>query len=157
MIAGCDAQWRGARWWPSDGLDLARGAGLLGAMGELVTEPSLAHTGSHPAQIRAPGPVTTLLASNDPSAHVSCQTPEQAARRAGRAGPQRLLHASAGLRSIPAALGLGDATAVGPCATLSGEQTWCEQPNADGVVLAGDAAGYDDPVDGQGLPSRCAT
>src|SRR5216684_7473045 len=35
-------------WWPlvaSDGLDLARGAGLLGAMGEPVTEPSLAHTG----------------------------------------------------------------------------------------------------------------
>jgi len=36
MIAGRDAQWRGGRWWPSDGLDLARGAGLLGAMGELT-------------------------------------------------------------------------------------------------------------------------
>jgi 2-polyprenyl-6-methoxyphenol hydroxylase-like FAD-dependent oxidoreductase len=40
---------------------------------------------------------------------------------------------------------------AGPCATFSGEQTWCEQPCADGVVLAGDAGGYDDPVDGQGL------
>ena len=98
-----------------------------------------------------PGPVTTPLASNDPSAHVSCQTSEQAARWAGRAGPRRFLQAFAGLRSIPAALGLGDVTAAGPCATLSGEQTWCEQPYADGVVLAGDAGGYDDPVDGQGL------
>jgi len=23
MIAGREAQWRGGRWWPSDGLDLA--------------------------------------------------------------------------------------------------------------------------------------
>jgi menaquinone-9 beta-reductase len=38
-----------------------------------------------------------------------------------------------------------------PCATFSGEQTWCEEPYADGVVLLGDAGGYDDPVDGQGL------
>jgi hypothetical protein len=33
---------------------------------------------------------------------VSCQTPEQAARWAGRAGPQRFLQAFAGLRSVPA-------------------------------------------------------
>jgi len=49
-----------------------------------------------------PGPVTALLASNGPSAHVSGQTPEQAARWAGRAGPQRFLQAFAGLRSVPA-------------------------------------------------------
>jgi 2-polyprenyl-6-methoxyphenol hydroxylase-like FAD-dependent oxidoreductase len=81
----------------------------------------------------------------------TCHANEQAARWAGRAGPQRFLRAFTGLRSIPAALGLGDASAAGPCATLSGEQTWCEQPCADGVVLVGDAGGYDDPVDGQGL------
>ncbi len=34
---------------------------------------------------------------------------------------------------------------------FSGEQTWCDEPYADGVVLLGDAGGYDDPVDGQGL------
>src|SRR5215475_5891950 len=33
MIAGRDAQWRGGRWWPSDGLDLAGGTGLLGSEG----------------------------------------------------------------------------------------------------------------------------
>lgn len=81
----------------------------------------------------------------------TCHASEQAARWAGRAGPQRFLQAFAGLRSVPAALGLGDVTAAGPCATFSGEQTWCDQPYADGVVLAGDAGGYDDPVDGQGL------
>ena len=81
----------------------------------------------------------------------TCHANEQAARWAGRAGPQRFLQAIAGLRSIPAALGLGGATAAGPCATFSGEQTWCEEPYAEGVVLLGDAGGYDDPVDGQGL------
>jgi 2-polyprenyl-6-methoxyphenol hydroxylase-like FAD-dependent oxidoreductase len=81
----------------------------------------------------------------------TCHANEQAARWAGRAGPQRFLQAFAGLRSIPAALGLGDGTAAGPCATFSGEQTWCAEPYADGVVLLGDAGGYDDPVDGQGL------
>jgi 2-polyprenyl-6-methoxyphenol hydroxylase-like FAD-dependent oxidoreductase len=81
----------------------------------------------------------------------TCHANEQATRWAGRAGPQRFLQAFAGLRSIPAARGLGGATAAGPCATFSGEQTWCEEPYADGVVLLGDAGGYDDPVDGQGL------
>ena len=81
----------------------------------------------------------------------TCHANEQAARWAGRAGPQRFLHAFAALRSVPAELGLGDALVAGPCSTFSGEQTWCEQPCADGVVLAGDAGGYDDPVDGQGL------
>ncbi len=81
----------------------------------------------------------------------TCHANDQAARWAGRAGPQRFLQAFAGLRSIPAALGLGDATVAGPCATFSGEQAWCEEPYAEGVVLLGDAGGYDDPVDGQGL------
>ncbi len=81
----------------------------------------------------------------------TCHANDQAARWAGRAGPQRFLQAFAALRSIPAELGLGDVTAAGPCATFSGEQTWCGEPYADGVVLLGDAGGYDDPVDGQGL------
>jgi 2-polyprenyl-6-methoxyphenol hydroxylase-like FAD-dependent oxidoreductase len=81
----------------------------------------------------------------------TCHANDQAARWAGRAGPQRFLRAFARLQAIPAALGLGDGTAAGPCATFGGEQTWCEEPYADGVVLLGDAGGYDDPVDGQGL------
>jgi menaquinone-9 beta-reductase len=81
----------------------------------------------------------------------TCHPNEQVARWAGGPGPGRFLQAFAGLRSVPDGLGLGDATAAGPCATFSGEQTWCDEPYADGVVLLGDAGGYDDPVDGQGL------
>jgi 2-polyprenyl-6-methoxyphenol hydroxylase-like FAD-dependent oxidoreductase len=81
----------------------------------------------------------------------TCHANEQAARWAGRRGPQHLIQAFTQLQSIPATLGLGEATAAGPCGTFSGEQTWCEEPYADGVVLLGDAGGYDDPVDGQGL------
>ena len=81
----------------------------------------------------------------------TCHANEQAARWAGRAGAQRFVEAFAGLRSIPESLGLGDVTPAGPCGTFSGEQTWCDEPYAGGVVLLGDAGGYDDPVDGQGL------
>jgi 2-polyprenyl-6-methoxyphenol hydroxylase-like FAD-dependent oxidoreductase len=81
----------------------------------------------------------------------TCHANEQATRWAGRAGPHRFIQAFAQLQAIPAARGLGDVTPAGPCATFSGEQTWCDQPYADGIVLLGDAGGYDDPVDGQGL------
>ena len=81
----------------------------------------------------------------------TCHANEQATRWAGRAGPHRFIQAFAQLQAIPAARGLGDVAPAGPCATFSGEQTWCDQPYADGVVLLGDAGGYDDPVDGQGL------
>ena len=81
----------------------------------------------------------------------TCHANEQAGRWAGRAGAQRFVEAFAGLRSIPESRGLGDVTPAGPCGTFSGEQTWCDEPYADGVVLLGDAGGYDDPVTGQGL------
>lgn len=81
----------------------------------------------------------------------TCHANEQATRWAGRAGTQHFVDAFAGLKSIPEPLGLTDVRPAGPCGTFSGEQTWCDEPYADGVVLIGDAGGYDDPVDGQGL------
>ena len=81
----------------------------------------------------------------------TCHANEQATRWAGRAGTQRFVEAFAGLRSIPESLGLGDVRPAGPCGTFGGEQTWCDEPYADGIVLLGDAGGYDDPVDGQGM------
>jgi 2-polyprenyl-6-methoxyphenol hydroxylase-like FAD-dependent oxidoreductase len=81
----------------------------------------------------------------------TCHANEQATRWAGPGGAQRFVEAFAGLRAIPDGMGLSEITPAGPCATFSCEQTWCGKPYADGTVLIGDAGGYDDPVDGQGL------
>jgi 2-polyprenyl-6-methoxyphenol hydroxylase-like FAD-dependent oxidoreductase len=81
----------------------------------------------------------------------TCHANDQAARWAGSSGAKRFVEAFAGLRAIPNTMGLGEITPAGPCATFSSEHTWCDTPTSDGVVLIGDAGGYDDPVDGQGL------
>ena len=81
----------------------------------------------------------------------TCHANEQATRWAGSSGAKRFVEAFAGPRAIPNTMGLGEVTPAGPCATFSCEQTWCDTPSTDGVVLIGDAGGYDDPVDGQGL------
>ncbi|MBV9196650.1 MAG: FAD-dependent monooxygenase [Solirubrobacterales bacterium] len=81
----------------------------------------------------------------------TCLANEQATRWAGPGGPKRMVNAFARLRAIPEEMGLADITPAGPCATFGGEQSWCDEPYAEGVVLIGDAGGYDDPVDGQGL------
>jgi menaquinone-9 beta-reductase len=81
----------------------------------------------------------------------TCHASEQATRWAGRSGPQRFVDAFGALHAIPESLGLAALTPAGPCATFSAEQTWCDEPYADGVVLLGDAGGYDNPIDGQGL------
>lgn len=81
----------------------------------------------------------------------TCHANEQATRWAGASGAKRFVEAFAGLGAIPNELGLGEVMPAGPCATFSSEHTWCDKPYADGVVLIGDAGGYDDPVDGQGL------
>jgi len=81
----------------------------------------------------------------------TCHANGQSARWAGPAGAQRLVQAFAGLRAVPDGMILGEITPAGPCATFSGEHLWCDTPYADGIVLAGDAGGYDDPATGQGL------
>jgi 2-polyprenyl-6-methoxyphenol hydroxylase-like FAD-dependent oxidoreductase len=40
---------------------------------------------------------------------------------------------------------------AGPCRTYGAEDTWTETPYAEGLVLIGDAAGYNNPIIGQGL------
>jgi len=81
----------------------------------------------------------------------TCQANDQAGRWAGADGSRRFLEAFAGRRSLPAAAEIGLGSPAGPCATMSGEDTWSDRPFTDGVVLIGDAAGYNDPVSGQGL------
>jgi 2-polyprenyl-6-methoxyphenol hydroxylase-like FAD-dependent oxidoreductase len=46
---------------------------------------------------------------------------------------------------------VSSAVPAGPCATYPGDDTWTATPFAQGVVLIGDAAGYNDPIIGQGL------
>ena len=52
---------------------------------------------------------------------------------------------------FPWSASFASAVPAGPCATYAGDDTWTAEPYSEGVVLIGDAAGYNDPVIGQGL------
>lgn len=71
-------------------------------------------------------------------------------RFAGRQGARNFLAACAAL-PYPWAEQLAAANPAGPCGTVIGDDTWTPTPFADGVVLVGDAAGYNDPIMGEGL------
>jgi len=79
-----------------------------------------------------------------------CFPTGQQSRFAGADGPKRFLDACtldciAGVAEWPAA------SPAGPCATFPGEDSRVSCPIAEGVVLIGDAAGYENPLQGQGL------
>jgi 2-polyprenyl-6-methoxyphenol hydroxylase-like FAD-dependent oxidoreductase len=46
---------------------------------------------------------------------------------------------------------IAGARPIGPCAAFPMNDTWTDEPLAEGAVLVGDAAGYNDPIIGQGL------
>jgi 2-polyprenyl-6-methoxyphenol hydroxylase-like FAD-dependent oxidoreductase len=71
-------------------------------------------------------------------------------RFAGRNATARFLEALR-LERYPHADIVASATPAGPCATYPGDDTWTADPYRDGVVLIGDAAGYNDPIVGEGL------
>jgi 2-polyprenyl-6-methoxyphenol hydroxylase-like FAD-dependent oxidoreductase len=71
-------------------------------------------------------------------------------RFAGGNAAERFLDAIR-LDAYPDADAVASATPAGPCATYPGDDTWTAEPYADGVVLIGDAAGYNDPIIGEGL------
>jgi len=71
-------------------------------------------------------------------------------RFSGRTGTEQFL-AACGVSCYPWSEQVMAATPAGPCATYAGDDTWTDTPFADGVVLIGDAAGYNDPIIGQGL------
>jgi 2-polyprenyl-6-methoxyphenol hydroxylase-like FAD-dependent oxidoreductase len=81
----------------------------------------------------------------------TCTALNQRSRYSGPAGPRRFLDDFRGLSCLPCHEALGRATPIGPCATMGGEDTWTEIPYAEGIVLIGDAAGYNDPIIGEGL------
>ena len=74
--------------------------------------------------------------------------PDLTFRRA--AGADKFLEAC-GKLSFPWADELGVGTVAGRCGTVVGDDTWTAAPYVEGVVLIGDAAGFNDPILGQGL------
>lgn len=77
-------------------------------------------------------------------------TCEAGPRTSGADRGSRMLDAFR-LSSMPDSDALADAEQAGPCSYYVGTDAWTERPVAEGVVLIGDAAGWSDPILGEGL------
>jgi 2-polyprenyl-6-methoxyphenol hydroxylase-like FAD-dependent oxidoreductase len=53
--------------------------------------------------------------------------------------------------AVPGSAEIAAAKPIGPCRSYPSQDAWTEQPAVPGAVLVGDAAGYNDPIIGQGL------
>ena len=80
-----------------------------------------------------------------------CMPNEQRGRFSGQGGATAFLDTCRLMTSLPDAAPWSRARVAGPCATFSCEDTWVEKPDDEGVVLIGDAAGWNNPLIGQGL------
>lgn len=72
-------------------------------------------------------------------------------RFTGPGGAERLLAAFADMPCVPHSDAIAAARAVGPCRSYPSQDAWIDEPYVEGAVLIGDAAGYNDPIIGQGL------
>lgn len=72
-------------------------------------------------------------------------------RFAGEDGGRRILRAMMGLACLPDPGIFAEAEAQPGWASYPMSDTWTDKPFVEGVVLIGDAAGYNDPIIGQGL------
>jgi 2-polyprenyl-6-methoxyphenol hydroxylase-like FAD-dependent oxidoreductase len=79
-----------------------------------------------------------------------CPGNDQRHRFGGPAGLEEFRR-SAAFRCIPFGDRLAEAEPAGPLATYPGDESWTERPYSEGVVLIGDAAGYNNPIIGEGL------
>ena len=71
-------------------------------------------------------------------------------RFAGEGNERRVLDAFR-LATVPNSEAIVNATIAGPCHSIPNQSTWTDSPVAPGLLLLGDAAGYNDPIIGQGL------
>ncbi len=71
-------------------------------------------------------------------------------RFAGTGGAARMLAAFAA-PCVPQSEAIAAGRPAGPCRTYPSQDAWIDQPYLEGAVLIGDAAGYNDPIIGQGL------
>ena len=72
------------------------------------------------------------------------------ARFNGADGAAELL-AAFDLPDVPNSKAVAQARPIGPCRSYPSQDAWVDEPRAEGAVLIGDAAGYNDPILGQGL------
>jgi 2-polyprenyl-6-methoxyphenol hydroxylase-like FAD-dependent oxidoreductase len=72
------------------------------------------------------------------------------ARFTGENGARELL-AAFDIPQVPFSAAVANARPIGPCRSYPSQDAWVDEPCAEGVVLIGDAAGYNDPILGQGL------
>ncbi|TNE40046.1 MAG: FAD-dependent monooxygenase [Alphaproteobacteria bacterium] len=77
-------------------------------------------------------------------------SPDTPSRFSGTEGPRKFLDAF-NLRSMPYGDSFANAVPAGPCHAYPNSDTWVADPYRQGVVLIGDAAGHNDPINGQGL------
>lgn len=75
---------------------------------------------------------------------------EQKGRFSGEAAAMRFLEAFR-LPTVPGSEAIAAGRIAGPCHSVPNQSTWTDSPVAEGVVLIGDAAGFNDPIVGQGL------
>lgn len=75
---------------------------------------------------------------------------DQTRRFKGEDGPRRFLDAFA-MASSPPNRRLVEGRPAGPLFTYINADSWTDEPFAEGVVLVGDAAGWNDPIVGLGL------
>lgn len=70
-----------------------------------------------------------------------------------RSGPDRAQQMLDGFRleSVPDSELLATAEPAGPCSYYPGTDAWVDHPAVEGAVLIGDAAGWSDPIIGEGL------
>ena len=72
-------------------------------------------------------------------------------RFAGAQASERMIEQMTSLGCFPEGDWFATARAVSPVASYPMEDTWIDRPYTPGVVLIGDAAGWNDPIIGQGL------
>jgi len=75
---------------------------------------------------------------------------DQKSRFAGDGNEKRLLEAFR-LSTVPYSDIIVGARAAGPCHSAANQSTWTDTPAVPGILLVGDAAGFNDPITGQGL------
>jgi 2-polyprenyl-6-methoxyphenol hydroxylase-like FAD-dependent oxidoreductase len=79
-----------------------------------------------------------------------CPGVSQADRFTGAGKVERFL-AECAFECLPFGKELAQGSPAGPLATYPGDDTWIDHPYGEGAVLIADAAGYSNPIIGQGL------